>query len=109
MGLAGWFESSRQKDPSPDLRIPHTEVYGLFRSNLPEATLSEPRESHTRKCVDGSDPAYMRAHTELLNPTHGSSWMVQSPPHASTRRVLEFHPRRVCLGSFEAENLDNSS
>jgi hypothetical protein len=48
-------------------------------------------ESPQRKLGDCSDPFYMRARTELLNPTNGSWWIVQiQPPKQSAKRIQEF-------------------
>src|SRR6266487_3613861 len=44
-------------------KIPHTEVCGWFRPNLHRQHSPKPRKSHTRKCVDCSDPTYSRQHS----------------------------------------------
>jgi hypothetical protein len=57
------------RDCAGKVEIPPTAVGGWFRSDLQTST-NRILESHQRKLVDCSDPAYIRARTEFLNPTN---------------------------------------
>src|SRR6185436_1734663 len=83
---SGWIvqvQPTRRPDASR-LRIPPTEVGGSFRSSLHGGRMPVVCESHPRKWVDRSGPAYTEAGCQsFANPTHGSGWIVQVQP---TRR-----------------------
>ena len=60
---------------------PINAVGGLFKSSLQTKAARLLLESHPRKWVDRSSPAYKtKAARCFPNPTHGSGWIVQVQP-----------------------------